>query len=254
MCRVQYLHLVWIWDGRGGRGHLPDAARFSPAGRTGIRGDESSRFKVCFHRASCDGIETAPRRYSFSGRVRFRCNFRGSAPQLVLVRPRGFWGKTCRVALLHTDADCRLAAALYYGFVTGELEQAIQVYELWAKSYPQDLVPPANLGDIYRMLGQYEKAEAETQEALRLEPNLGLGYTNLAEIYLALNRPDDAKKAIEQGHEHKLDSQYSHWTIYLMAFLKGDAPEMERQVAWGAGKQTSCSRSNPAPRHTTDGY
>ena len=28
-------------------------------------------------------------------------------------------------------------AALYYSNVTGELEQAIQVYELWAKSYPQ---------------------------------------------------------------------------------------------------------------------
>ena len=41
--------------------------------------------------------------------------------------------------------------------VTGELEQAIQVYELWAKSYPQDLVPPGNLGVIYSELGQYEK-------------------------------------------------------------------------------------------------
>ena len=63
-------------------------------------------------------------------------------------------------------------AALYYGLVTGESEQAIQVYELWAKSYPQDLVPHLNLGDIYRQLGQYEKAVAETQEALRtgIEP------------------------------------------------------------------------------------
>jgi tetratricopeptide (TPR) repeat protein len=39
-------------------------------------------------------------------------------------------------------------AALYYTNVTGELEQAIQVYEMWAKSYPQDLVPPNNLGVI----------------------------------------------------------------------------------------------------------
>ncbi len=40
-------------------------------------------------------------------------------------------------------------SALYYDEVTGELEQAIQVYELWAKSYPQDSVPPGNLGVIY---------------------------------------------------------------------------------------------------------
>src|SRR2546426_12450879 len=36
-------------------------------------------------------------------------------------------------------------SSMYHGFVTGELEQASQVYELWAKTYPQDLVPPTNL-------------------------------------------------------------------------------------------------------------
>ena len=130
-------------------------------------------------------------------------------------------------------------ASLYYDYVTGELEQAIQVYELWAKSYPQDLVPPANLGDIYGELGQYEKAVAETQESLRLEPNAVIGYGNLAQSYLALNRLDDAKKAIEQAQQRKLDGDYLHWAIYQIAFLKGDAAEMERQVDWAAGKPGS---------------
>src|SRR5437867_10649153 len=51
-------------------------------------------------------------------------------------------------------------ASLYYSYVTGELEQASQVYELWAKSYAQDMVPRNNLGDIYAQLGQYEKSTA----------------------------------------------------------------------------------------------
>jgi eukaryotic-like serine/threonine-protein kinase len=126
-------------------------------------------------------------------------------------------------------------AALYYDVVTGELEQASQVYELWAKSYPQDVVPPGNLGDIYNRLGQYEKAESQTREALRLQPN-AVGYTNLAFSYLALNRPDDARKTIEQAQELKLGGDFLHWAIYQQAFLKGDTAEMERQVAWAAGK------------------
>ena len=126
-------------------------------------------------------------------------------------------------------------SALYYSNVTGELEQASKVYELWAESYPQDLVPPSNLGTIYSELGQYEKAAAETQEGLRLEPTL-VGYSNLAGIYLALNRPDDAKKEIEQAQQRKLDGELLHFTIYGLAFFKGDASEMERQVAWAAGK------------------
>ncbi len=125
--------------------------------------------------------------------------------------------------------------SLYYGYVTGELEQASQVYELWAKSYPQDVVPPINLGDIYAQLGQYEKAVTETQEGLRLESIMS-GHSNLLSDYLALNRLDDGKKVLEQVRERKLESDLLHWGIYQLAFLKGDAAEMERQLAWAAGR------------------
>jgi serine/threonine protein kinase/tetratricopeptide (TPR) repeat protein len=126
-------------------------------------------------------------------------------------------------------------ASLYYSYVTGELEQASQVYALWAKSYPQDMVPRNNLGDIYAQLGQYEKSVTETQEGLRLEPSI-IGHSNLVGDYLARNRLDDAKKEIEQAQEHKLEGDLLHWGIYQLAFLKGDDAEMERQVVWAAGK------------------
>jgi eukaryotic-like serine/threonine-protein kinase len=127
-------------------------------------------------------------------------------------------------------------SALYYQNVTGELEQASQVYELWEKSYPKDWVPVGDLGYIYCQLGQYDKAIADTQEQLRLESNVVVGYGNLAQTYLAVNRPDDAAKAIEQAQEHKLEGDFLHQEIYYLAFYKGDTAEMERQVAWAAGK------------------
>ncbi|MGB9401998.1 MAG: protein kinase [Candidatus Acidiferrales bacterium] len=130
-------------------------------------------------------------------------------------------------------------SALYYSFVTGELEQASQVYELWGKSYPQDMVPPGNLGDMYHMLGQYDKAVIETQASMRLEPNAVVGYGNLALDYLALNRPDDARKVLEQAQQRNLEGDYLHWALYQIAFLKGDAAAMEQQVEWAAGKPGS---------------
>jgi eukaryotic-like serine/threonine-protein kinase len=126
-------------------------------------------------------------------------------------------------------------SSLYYAYVTGELEQASQVFELWAKSYPLDSIPPGNLGDLYSQLGQYDKAVAEAQEGVRLEPSI-VGYTNLAEDYLALGRVDDARKAIEQAQVRNLDGDFLHQEIYYLSFLKGDTAEMERQVAWAAGK------------------
>jgi eukaryotic-like serine/threonine-protein kinase len=129
-------------------------------------------------------------------------------------------------------------ASLYYTNVTGELEQASQVYELWAKSYPQDGIPPGNLGWIYAQLGQYEKALYETQESQRLEPDV-TGYANLAGSYLQLNRLDDAKKTIAEAREHKFEGDVLHWVIYQLSFLRGETAEMEKQVAWAAGKPGS---------------
>jgi tetratricopeptide (TPR) repeat protein len=126
-------------------------------------------------------------------------------------------------------------SSLYYQNVTGELEQASQVYELWAKSYPLDSVPPGNLGDLYSQLGQYEKAVTQAQEALRLEPSI-VGYTNLAADYLALGRLDDARKGIEQAQARNLDGDFLHQEIYYLSFLLNDVAEMTRQVAWAAGK------------------
>ena len=127
-------------------------------------------------------------------------------------------------------------SSMYYQFAIGDLEQAIQTYELWAKSYPKDDTPPGNLGTIYSELGQYEKSTLETQESIRLEPEDVVGYVNLAGVYLNLNRPDDAEKAIQQAHERKLDDESLHFTIYQFSFFKGDTAEMQRQVGWAEGK------------------
>ena len=126
-------------------------------------------------------------------------------------------------------------SALYYEKVTGELEQTIQVYELWGKSYPTDVVPPGNLAVIYAYLGQIDKSLAATEESQRLAPD-AIGYSNLAGAYVALNRLDDAQRTIDEAQKHKLASDFLHLVIYQLAFLKGDTGGMERQLAWAAGK------------------
>ena len=86
----------------------------------------------------------------------------------------------------------------YYHAVTGDLEKAIEEYELWSKSYPRDSTPPLNLGVVYQQLGQYDKAVVETKESLRLAPTT-TGYGNLAFEYIALNRLDDAENVFATG-------------------------------------------------------
>jgi serine/threonine protein kinase/tetratricopeptide (TPR) repeat protein len=127
-------------------------------------------------------------------------------------------------------------SSMYYTNVTGELEEATQVYELWSKSYPNDAVPVNNLGDLAGKLGQYDKAVARTLDGLRIDANVVVAYANLASDYLALNRPEDAKRTLLQAQEHKLDGDYLHQEFYYQAFLEGNTAEMEKQVSWASGK------------------
>jgi serine/threonine protein kinase/predicted Zn-dependent protease len=126
-------------------------------------------------------------------------------------------------------------SALYY-WLSGDLKQVRQIFEMWAKSYPQDLTPAADLAVIDVSLGQYDRAATYTVEALRLDPNMTVAYSNLAQCYLALNRLDDARKAIEQARARTIETDFLHLPEYELAFLNGDAEEMEREVDWAAGK------------------
>jgi len=134
-----------------------------------------------------------------------------------------------------SDREKYRISAFYFQFVTGEVEQATQAYELWAKTYPRDLVPHANLGSMYSNLGQYEKSAAETEEGQRLEPTL-VGYGNLAGTYINLNRLDDARALLQKAEVSKLDGLAIRSDRYLLAFLQDDAADMQRQVDWAAGR------------------
>jgi tetratricopeptide (TPR) repeat protein len=124
----------------------------------------------------------------------------------------------------------------YHHFVTGNLEEARKVYELWAQAYPRELVPPANLGVLYQSLGQYDKALEEFREALRLAPDDALTYGNLVISYIYLNRLKQAQATAEEAQAKNLDSADLHLYLYEMDFLQHDAARLAQQVKWSMGK------------------
>ena len=85
-------------------------------------------------------------------------------------------------------------------------------------------------------LGQWDKALAENQEFVRLWPDHVATYVNLAGTYLALNRLEEAKAVCDEALAHKLDSGILRQGIYTIAFLQGNAAQMEQQLAWAEGK------------------
>jgi eukaryotic-like serine/threonine-protein kinase len=129
-----------------------------------------------------------------------------------------------------------LIAARYYNHVTGELPKAIETYQLWTQAYPRDAGARANLGTLYGASGQYEKSIAETQEAIRLEPNAGANYSNLLLAQAALDRFDDARNTFNLATAKKIEDPILRVNWFGVAFVLGDTAEMQKQLAWSAAK------------------
>ena len=124
----------------------------------------------------------------------------------------------------------------YHMYVTGNLEKARQVCELWAQTYPRDNTPTNYLGFIYSVLGQLESVLAKAHESVRMNPTRAGDYANLIDAYLFLNRLDEAQAIAKEAQSKKFDSFYLRFYTYQISFLKRDTAGMAQQVGWATGK------------------
>ncbi len=124
----------------------------------------------------------------------------------------------------------------YHHFVTGDLEKAKQLYELWAQTYPRDSGPTNNLGVVYQTLGQYEKSLEEFRTTQRLAPNDAVTLSNLLSVLVNLNHVNEARAIAAEASSKKVDSAGIRFALYQLAFLQSDGAGMADQVSWSADR------------------
>jgi eukaryotic-like serine/threonine-protein kinase len=137
-----------------------------------------------------------------------------------------------------TERERFAIESFYYSEVTGELEKANTIYDVWTQTYPRDSLPHHNWSANLASMGQYEKAAAEAREALRLAPagTINTNYGALEQWYTALDRLEEAKATYKEAAERNVNDPLLHWNRYGIAFLENDTAEMKRQVQWASGK------------------
>jgi eukaryotic-like serine/threonine-protein kinase len=121
--------------------------------------------------------------------------------------------------------------SIYHSADTGDLEKEKDTVEVWAQTFPRDVIARNRLGIIYGTFGQHDKSILALREALRLSPESGLIYCNVVDAYLSLNRFEDARSTATEARAKKLDSHCLQTSLYFLAFLQNDAAAMEQQVA-----------------------
>jgi eukaryotic-like serine/threonine-protein kinase len=127
----------------------------------------------------------------------------------------------------------------YYDTVTGELDKAAQTYQEEIESYPRVFSAYNNLGNVYALKGQYEKAIEMARKATEVARQGRLpSYinANLANFALALQRFDEVSQTIREAQALKVDDELLHAASYALAFIGGDSPAMEEQQRWFAAK------------------
>ncbi len=122
-------------------------------------------------------------------------------------------------------------ASHYYWLVTGELDKEMHVYEEWAKIYPHDFVWQLNLSVDYAYIGEYEKAIQLQRNAIQKDANSSLSYGNLANLYLAINRPDEARAVLDQAIQAHVQDVHTQIAEYNLAFYLNDRAAMSKLMA-----------------------
>jgi serine/threonine protein kinase/Tfp pilus assembly protein PilF len=122
-------------------------------------------------------------------------------------------------------------------WVTHDVKKGIEIYDQWHSAYPRDTIPINNLLLSYAQIGEFDKQMQLALEEMRLEPDASFSHQDLTRAYMDQNRLDEAKAVAQQATERKLDSVGTHMFLFDLAFMRNDAAEMERQVAWARGKR-----------------
>jgi eukaryotic-like serine/threonine-protein kinase len=82
-------------------------------------------------------------------------------------------------------------------------------------------------------LGKYESAAEENRKGIQMDPDDSIEYANLASDYLYLGHLPDAENALRRAAARKLDMPDFLLVRYMIAFVKGELPQMERLAALG---------------------
>jgi eukaryotic-like serine/threonine-protein kinase len=134
-----------------------------------------------------------------------------------------------------TDDEKFFITATYHRQVTGNLEQALQAFDLWSQTYPRtfDSYGLAS-GFVTKGSGQYEGCIERAAKAEAVDPQSPFGYLNAAACYMYLDRLDDAAAALQRAAKRKVSGTELD---FHLAFLRGDDAAMEREFARSQGTE-----------------
>ena len=120
----------------------------------------------------------------------------------------------------------------YHDRVTGDQLKAREALEYWSQAYPRDYRPPNALAVLLNRVGDYDRAIAQAQEAMRRNPSHSFPYSNLAFAYRGAGRYGEARSTADKSIAMRIETLPTRRLLYQLAELDGDANAARAQLDW----------------------
>jgi eukaryotic-like serine/threonine-protein kinase len=152
-----------------------------------------------------------------------------------VVRQREYERKAFALIDRVSEYERDIIAAEYH-VSAGELDKAIDSYQLGIRNYPRFGGFHNQLGIVYIDLGRFEEGLKEGLEASRLQPNVEPPYRRQLDAWICLDRIGEAKELAQKVRTLGIDGARIHQRFLEMAYVEEDPAAIAREIQWFAGK------------------
>ena len=126
--------------------------------------------------------------------------------------------------------------ARYYTTVGNDVQKALDTYNLWLATYPNDYTALTNSALLLKQQGNRPEAIRKLELATKVAPDQPLAWTNLGQTYFDNGQYADAKRVMETAIKLN-DSTSARVGSYQAAILLGDLAYAEQQAAAVHGRR-----------------
>lgn len=119
----------------------------------------------------------------------------------------------------------------YHQYKTRDLEKAVEVLEVFRRTYPRYGVAHNTLSRISLLLGQFEQAKAASREALNINPVSIIYQVNLAETLLATGELAESKAILDKLRETGQLTTRGRFFAHALALVENDEAAQQRELA-----------------------
>ncbi len=124
----------------------------------------------------------------------------------------------------------------YYYRATGEADKEIDAWETGARNYPRDWSFHNQLSVVYIDLGRYEDGLREALETERLRSDTDAPYRRQLDVYICLDRLDEAAQVGQRARMKGLDGPRIHQRLLEAAYVADDESAASKEIQWFEGK------------------